>query len=107
MGDTATQRVDTRVAPGRSGTAGVHRPRRALVAVLEVLLAAALLWAAWAAWSRGVAVMETAPITGADGTVTRYHGNWIGFAVALATGSALFVLDAVRQVVLAVGPRRN
>ncbi|MBA0124611.1 hypothetical protein H0B56_03550 [Haloechinothrix sp. YIM 98757] len=107
MGDTATQRVDTRVAPGRSGPVGVHRPRRALVAVLEVLLAAGLLWAAWAAWSQGVAVMEAAPITGADGTVTRYHGNWSGFAVALATGTALFVLDAVRQVMLAVGSRRN
>ncbi|GDY29459.1 hypothetical protein GTS_10920 [Gandjariella thermophila] len=74
-------------------------------AVLAVLAVAAAVWC----WRQGVVTIH---YPAADGLPaedsTRYLGNWMTGAVALGTLAALLVVDAVRQLVLAVriGPDR-
>ncbi|GAA1280265.1 hypothetical protein [Saccharothrix xinjiangensis] len=84
----------------------LHQPKRALIAVGEVVLGVLLvLVAAWC-WQRGVehhsySIPDREPLG-----ATRYRGNWIGAAVALATVAGVLLLDAIRQVVLAVRTRQ-
>ncbi len=90
-----------RSKPGR-----LHQPWRALVALVEVVLACLAVWLAFVAWSKGV---TTITATLEDGTVaraTRYHGNWIAASIGLGAVASLLVLDAVREVLLAVRTRR-
>ncbi|SDD43324.1 hypothetical protein [Actinokineospora iranica] len=86
------------------GTAGLNEPKRALVAAAELVAAALLVWLAVWLWSRG-----TVPLTPIaerpDLAFERYEGNWIGAAVAAGTLALVVVLDAVRQVTLAVRAR--
>lgn len=80
----------------------LHRPWRALVAVVEVILAAIAIWQAFGVWDLGV---KTLTVTAADGAVltsTRYIGSWMAAAIGLGLLSALLLVDAVREVVLAV-----
>ncbi|MDV6012637.1 hypothetical protein [Haloechinothrix sp. LS1_15] len=108
--DSAGSADDARTARGRrrtGGRVGVHRPRRALVAIVELLLVALAIWAAVAAWSHGTETIDPgSTIAGVD-SFTRYHGGWIATAVGLATAAAVLVLDAARQLVLAIGPRHR
>lgn len=85
--------------------AGLHRPWRALVALVEVLVAAAAMWAAYRCWPRGIASVTLELEDGSRLESTRYFGNWMGLAILLGTVAALLVLDAVRQVLLAVRAR--
>lgn len=89
--------------------AGLNQPWRALIAVIEVLVAAGAVWAAYWAWPRGIATITLELSDGSRLESTRYFGNWMGAAILLGTVAALLVLDAVRQVVLAVRarPRRG
>ncbi|MEV0676574.1 hypothetical protein AB0I60_08620 [Actinosynnema sp. NPDC050436] len=97
----ATPVAASEAAPGP----GLHQPVRAAVAAGELVLAVALvLLAAWC-WNRGVLrsaypVEDHAPLES-----TRYLGNWIASAVGLGTAAGVLVLDAVRQVLLAVRTR--
>jgi hypothetical protein len=76
-----------------------------LVALLELLVAGGAVWAAFWAWPRGVATITLALDDGTKLVSTRYFGNWMGLSILLGTIAALLVLDAVRQVVLAVRVR--
>jgi hypothetical protein len=80
----------------------LHQPRRALIAAGEVVAAVlVVLLAAWC-WNRGVLRYEFPAPDRAPLESTRFLGNWIGAAAGLATVAGVLVLDAVRQLVLAV-----
>lgn len=95
-------------ASARPGARGrLHQPRRWLVALVEVLLAALCVWGAFALWDSGIVAVATELEDGTRLTSTRYLGNRIGSAIALGTLASVLVLDALRQVVLAVRVRRD
>jgi hypothetical protein len=90
------------VAPPPTEPGRLNNPWRALVALGELLLAGVALWFAFDFWPRGIAKVVT---TLSDGLVlesTRSVGSWLAAAIGLGTVAALLVLDAVRQVALAV-----
>ena len=93
------------VAPPPTEPGGLHTPWRALAALGELVVAAVAVWFAFDVWPRGIAkVVEHYPN---DITLesTRFVGSWMAFAVLLGTVGAVLVLDALRQVVLAVRAR--
>lgn len=80
----------------------LHRPWRALVALVEVVLAAVAIWFAFPVWHIGV---KTLTVHLSDGTVltsTRYVGSWMAAAIGLGLLSALLLVDAVRELLLAI-----
>jgi hypothetical protein len=106
---TAPQATEAVVAPPPTEPGRLHRPGRALVALAELLVAGAAIWGAFWAWPHGFATITTVV---ADGTVLeseRVFGNWVGAAVGFGTVASVLVLDAVRQLLLAVRakPRRD
>jgi hypothetical protein len=82
---------------------------RAVVAVVELLVAAGLVWLALRMWPQAIArITDRAE----DGTVlisSRYFGNWAAGAIGAGTVAALLVVDAIRQILLALRarPKRN
>jgi hypothetical protein len=88
--------------------AELHRPGRAVVAVVEVVLAGLAVWGAFACWSAGIATMSMALNDGTNLVSTRYEGNWMAGAIGLGTLAALLLVDAVREVLLATrAPHRK
>ncbi|WP_245566575.1 MULTISPECIES: hypothetical protein [Thermocrispum] len=87
-------------APTRPGR--LHQPWRALVALAELILAATAGWLAVRLWQSGITVVPTP-----DGSVelTHYHGDAISGAIGLGLVGVLLVLDAGRQLLLAVRVR--
>ncbi|MFD9894219.1 hypothetical protein ACFWY9_33135 [Amycolatopsis sp. NPDC059027] len=88
-------------------SARLNKPWRALVALVEVLLAALAVWGAFACWDAGV---ETVTTTAGDGAVLvsqRYFGHLIAGALGLGALAAILLVDAVRQLSLAVRARRR
>ncbi|WP_153278813.1 hypothetical protein [Saccharothrix syringae] len=83
----------------------LHQPKRAFVAAGEVVLGVLLVLAAAWCWQRGVVHQSYPTQDGRSLAATRYHGNWIGTAVALGTATGVLLLDAVRQAVLAFRTR--
>jgi hypothetical protein len=88
-----------------TGEPTLHQPKRALIAVGEVVLVALLVPAAVWCWNRGVVhysfpVPDQPPLES-----TRFKGNWIGGSVGLVTVAGVLLLDAIRQTVLAVRTR--
>ncbi len=91
--------------PAEQTGPALHQPRRALIAAGEVVAVVALALVAVWAWNRGITKLAY-PIDGREPLIsTRYHGNWLGTAVAAVTVAAILLLDAVRQVVLAARTR--
>jgi hypothetical protein len=86
--------------PGR-----LNKPWRALVALGELVLAALAVWFAFDVWPRGIATVVDRLSNGQVLESTRWSGSWMSLAILLGTVAALLVLDAVRQVVLAVRAR--
>ncbi|MCS7482991.1 hypothetical protein ACFFQW_38595 [Umezawaea endophytica] len=83
----------------------LHQPRRGLIAVVEVVLVVLLAFAAHWCWQRGIQTFSY-PVEGRPPLVsTRYHGNWIGGSIVLATVAGILLLDAIRQTLLAVRTR--
>ncbi|CRK60192.1 hypothetical protein [Alloactinosynnema sp. L-07] len=101
MTDVVTE--DTDLAwPAREGA--VNQPRRAVFAAVDVVVAGLLGWLAVWMWGQGidvVGVVRDRP----DLVVDRFQGQWIGGSVAVATLGLILILDAVRQLVLAVRSR--
>jgi hypothetical protein len=98
----ADEDVVIAVSPQRGG---LNRPWRALVAGGELVVAALLLWAAYLCWPLGVAEVVQNSSDGRRVVTTQYYGGWIAVAVLLGTICAVLVVDAVRQLVLAVRAR--
>ncbi|GLW95678.1 hypothetical protein [Actinokineospora globicatena] len=85
-------------------TGGLNRPRRAVAAAVELVLVGALVWFALWAYDRGT--VQLAPVAERpDLDFQHFAGNWIGISVAAGTLAALLLLDAGRQLALAVRTR--
>lgn len=102
---TAPQATEQLVAPPPTGPGGLHRPMRALVALAEVLAAGFAVWGALWAWPQGFATIATVISDGSTLESQRVYGNWLAAAIAFGTVAAVLVLDALRQVLLAVRAR--
>ncbi|MEV6832488.1 hypothetical protein [Amycolatopsis sp. NPDC051102] len=85
--------------------ARLHKPWRTLVAVVEVLLAGLAGWAAYACWHSSVATVVTRTEDGAVLESHRYFGGLLAAAIGLGTVAALLLVDAVRQLLLAIRAR--
>lgn len=85
--------------------AGLNQPWRALVALVEVLLAGLAFWGASTCWPNAFATVTTVLDDGRELVSTRMLGNWASAAIGLGTLAALLMMDALRQVVLAVRVR--
>ncbi|UJW33751.1 hypothetical protein L3Q67_08275 [Saccharothrix sp. AJ9571] len=83
----------------------LHRPRRAIVAVVELVLAGLAVWTATLAWAASVSTVRVRASDGAELTSYHYAGNWVLAAIALGLAATLLLVDAVRQVLLAVRTR--
>jgi hypothetical protein len=80
----------------------LHRPWRALVALAEVIVAAVAVWFAFQLWDLGVKTLTVNLSDGVVLTSTRYVGSWMAGAIGLGLLAALLVVDAVRELLLAV-----
>jgi hypothetical protein len=85
----------------------LHRPARAFVAVGEVVFAAVAVWLAFICWPDGILRITTTLTDGTQLTSTRYVGSWIAGAIGLGLLAALLLVDAVRQLLLAVRARHR
>lgn len=84
--------------------ARLHRPIRAVVALVELAAVVALGVAAVWAWQRVTVPYELPPSDNpaVPRTVDRWSGPWVGATFGLVALAGVLVLDAVRQLVLAV-----
>lgn len=106
--DSKTADAVTGEAPVQAPAAArLHRPWRALVAVVELALAGVLVWLAFVVWSHGITDITMMTGSGREVTLTRYHGDVIAGAIGLGTLAALLVLDAMRELMLAVRTKRG
>ncbi|MPY78992.1 MAG: hypothetical protein GEV04_10945 [Actinophytocola sp.] len=83
----------------------MNQPVRALIAASEVALAGVALWFAFRLWPQGITEIQMPIDSGEVLTMTRFHGDVIAAAIGLGVLASLFVLDAVRQCMLAVRAR--
>jgi hypothetical protein len=90
--------------PPRRRQLALNRPARGVVATLEILLAVALGFAVAWAWSRAAVPFQlpASDNPAVPETVERWSGPWIGAAFGFAALAGVLLLDAVRQVLLAV-----
>ncbi|MFI5605832.1 hypothetical protein [Amycolatopsis sp. NPDC051903] len=93
--------------PEEQAKARLNQPWRALVALGEVVVAALALWVAFALWHAGVVTVVTTAGDGAQLTSQRYFGGHLAGALGLGTVTAVLVVDAVRQLLLAVRARHR
>jgi hypothetical protein len=94
--------------PDESGPAArLHKPWRALVAVVEVVLAALAGWGAYACWHGGVVTVVTRTDDGVALESHRYFGGLLAGAIGLGTLAAILLVDAVRQLSLALRARHR
>ncbi|GAA2329662.1 hypothetical protein GCM10009854_00570 [Saccharopolyspora halophila] len=75
------------------------------MAGLELVVAIALTLFAFWAWQRGVITVHLPGPDGAREVVTRSLGSWLTGAVGAVTLAGLLLIDAIRQLVLAVKTR--
>ncbi|MER7012305.1 hypothetical protein ABT324_12855 [Saccharopolyspora sp. NPDC000359] len=85
----------------------LHQPWRAAVAGIELVVAVALVAVGWWAWQHGTVTIYLPGPQGAIDVVTRSIGSWLAAAVAAGTVAGLLLLDAIRQVTLALRARRR
>lgn len=83
----------------------LHRPKRALVALVELVLAGLAVWAAFVLWAEGVTVIHMPDGQGGHVDLTHYQGDLLAAASAVGLVAALLVVDAVRQLLLALRAR--
>ena len=95
---------DDAPAPSESASR-LHRPKRALVALVELVLAGLAVWAAFALWADGVTVIHMPDGQGGHVDLSHYHGDLLAAAIAVGLLAALLVVDAVRQLLLALRAR--
>lgn len=96
------------IAPDLPRPSGrMHQPWRGIVAVVELVLAVALAFAAAWSWRHGVVTITFPPFQQGQAPleVTRYFGNWIAGGIALAVVAGFALIDAVRQAILATRSR--
>lgn len=84
---------------------GLNQPWRGLVALAELIVAGLVLWAAFWCWSKAGYTITLVLGDGTELRSTRSVGHWMAAAIALGTVTGVLVLDALRQIVLAVRVR--
>lgn len=92
---------DALPGPVRAPGARLNQPWRALVALAELVVAAALLFGAMALWRSGFR-----PLPLPSGEVTRTLGHRLAGAIGIGTIAVVLTLDALRQLALAVRTRK-
>ena len=86
--------------------ARLNQPRRALVAVAEVVVCVGLVGLAFWLWPKGIATISTVLDQNRPPYVShRYYGNWMSLAIFSGTVAAILLVDALRQSVLAARAR--
>jgi hypothetical protein len=80
----------------------LRRPWRAFVALGEVVLAGVVIWLAFACWHGGITTVTTTLTDGTQLTSIRYFSDRIAGAIGLGVVAALLLVDAFRQLWLAV-----
>ncbi|MET0133229.1 MAG: hypothetical protein ABW215_06510 [Kibdelosporangium sp.] len=86
--------------------ARLNQPYRAFIAVAEVLVAVGLVFLAFWLWSRTDATITQILDDSRPPYVSRrYYGNFMSLAILSGTVAGLLVLDALRQLVLALRAR--
>jgi hypothetical protein len=98
---------DSLVDPGVVPAERLHQPWRASIAAAEVLFALLLVFSAWWAWRSATVSIELPAQEGVTGVVTRMVGSWVMAAVGTVTLAGLLLLDAFRQLMLALRTRRR
>ena len=87
----------------RSGR--LNQPVRAVVAVVELLVAVGLVWLAFVMWPHSIAMITDRADDGTPLISSRYFGNWAAGAIGVGTVAALLLLDVIRQLVLGLRAR--
>jgi len=100
-----TAATDELVAPPPTEPGRLNQPWRAFVALAELVVAGVAVWFAFDFWPRGVAKIVEHEPNGIVFESTRWIGSWMSLAILLGTVAAVLVVDAVRQVALAVRAR--
>lgn len=87
----------------------LNQPWRAVVAVVELVLAGLAVWLSFRLWADVVTVIPMPDGDGGHVDLTHHDGGLVAAAIALGLAAALLVVDAVRQLLLAlrVRPRRR
>lgn len=89
---------ETVTAPAR-----LNQPWRAAIAAGEIVVAAAAVLAGLKLWGVGVTTLITPLGPGQSPLVaTIFYGNWMAYAILLVTVAALLLLDAGREIILAI-----
>lgn len=96
--DSARQGARSRRQPG------LNQPLRALIAVAELVLAGIALWLAFRWWPQGITEIDV-PYGGKQIPQALYHGDVLVRAIGIGTLASLLLLDAMRQLMLALRTR--
>jgi hypothetical protein len=102
---TASQATEEVFAPPPTEPGRLHRPGRAFIALAELLVAGGLVVLAFWAWPQGFETIVSIARDGREVSATRTYGNWLAAAVGFGAVAALLLVDATRQVALAVRAR--
>jgi hypothetical protein len=104
--ETATSQEEPELPALPPVRAQLNQPRRALVALGELAVAAVLVWLAFWLWPKGIATVTQVIADDRPPLIShRYYGHWLALSVLSATVAALLLLDAARQSVLAARAR--
>ncbi|MQA08293.1 MAG: hypothetical protein GEU98_07015 [Pseudonocardiaceae bacterium] len=99
------ERVEPVSEPRHGDHGTLNQPWRAVVALIELVVAALAIWGALWAWSNGVVTSTMRGTGGVEPQFTRYYGNWVAVAVGFGLLAGFLVLDAVRQLARAARAR--
>lgn len=88
--------------PGR-----VNRPLRAVVALIELLLAVVAGWAATLCWSNVVTTVTVRAANGDELTSRIYSAPWVAATIGAGLVAAVLIVDMIRELVLAVRARHR
>ncbi len=85
--------------------ARLNKPWRGLIAAAEVVLAAVAVWGVFWFWRGGFEQVSTMSEEGTPLVSQRVFGGMLAAAIGLGILAAILLVDAVRQVLLAVRVR--
>lgn len=85
--------------------ARLNKPWRGLVAAVEVVLAAVAVWGVFWFWSGASVQVSTTSDDGAVLVSQRLFGGMLAAAIGLGILAGILLVDAVRQLLLAVRTR--
>lgn len=88
--------------------ARLNQPWRGWIAIGEVVLAAVAVLVGIKLWGVGVTTTVTPLGNGQPPLVaTIFYGNWLAYGIGLVVVAATLLLDAIRELSLAVRTRRR